>query len=211
MSSMTNFAENKYVDARWRGQSLGAPATNHFALLRSTHGPRANSTPYALNNTISVVANDGKVHLYKCTSAGTTAAAQSTLYPGVANEVITDGGAQFTEQTAGLDAGTELVEANYVGYARVGVVSSLANFSGTQGPGTTAVSTGTGGRTSNNAAITFPDPGVGSATNYIWGMAVFDAASSGNPWEWSALAEAKTVNAGDPGPSFPADAFGYTS
>jgi hypothetical protein len=99
--NLSDFAENKLIDAMFRGQSLGAPATLYFALLTSTHGPRANSTAYSLNNTISVVANDGKVHLYKCTTAGTTAAAQSTLYPGVANEAITDGTAVFTEQTAG--------------------------------------------------------------------------------------------------------------
>lgn len=42
------------------------------------------------------------------------------------------------------------------GYARVAVVASLANFAGTQGSGTTVASSGTGGATSNNGAITFP-------------------------------------------------------
>ena len=79
MSNLSNYAENKLIDAVFRAQALGAPATMYHALLTSTHGPRANSTAYALNNTISVVANDGKVHLYKCTTAGTTAAKVKTV------------------------------------------------------------------------------------------------------------------------------------
>lgn len=208
--NLTNFAENKIVDALRRGQPLGAPATLHYALLTSTRGPRANTTAYALNDTISVVANDGKIHLYKCTTAGTSAAAQGSLYAGTYDENVTDGTAVFAEQGPELDDGTALVQANYVDYARVAVTASLANFSGTQGAGTTVASTGTSGQTSNNAAITFPAPGVGSTANYVWGRAIYDAASGGNAWEWAPLAAAKTVNAGDAAPSIPAGSDSLT-
>jgi hypothetical protein len=206
--NLSDFAENKLIDAMFRGQSLGAPATLYFALLTSTHGPRANSTAYSLNNTISVVANDGKVHLYKCTTAGTTAAAQSTLYPGVANEAITDGTAVFTEQTAGLDANTEQTEPSGGGYARVGVTASLANFAGTQSAGSTTASSGTGGQTSNNGAINFASPSAN--WGFIWGISIKDAASAGNSWLWAPLATVKTVNNGDTAPSLAAGAFTYT-
>lgn len=208
MSNLSNFAENKIVDALFRAQSLGAPATLYFALLTSTDGPRANSTAYSLNDTISVVANDSKIHLYKCTTAGTTAAAQSTLYPGVAGEAITDGTAVFTEQTAGLDSGAELTEPSGGGYARVGVTASLANFAGTQSAGSTTASSGTGGQTSNNGAINFASPSAN--WGFIWGIGIYDASSAGNNWLWAPLATAKTVNNGDTAPSLAAGAFTYT-
>ncbi len=144
MSDLTNFAENRFVDALLRGQALGAPATLHFALL-------------------TAVAD---------AEAGT-----------------------FTEVSGGS-------------YARVAVLASLANFSGTQGAGTTVASSGTGGQTSNNVLITFPAPTAN------WGVvthvALMDASSGGNAWVIRALALAKTVNNGDAAPSFPAAAFSFT-
>lgn len=206
--NLSNYAENKLIDAVFRAQALGAPATMYHALLTSTHGPRANSTAYALNNTISVVANDGKVHLYKCTTAGTTAASQSTLYPGVADENITDGTAVFAEQTPELDDGTALVEPSGGSYARVSETASLANRAGTQSAGSTTASTGTSGQTSNNGAITFPAPTAN--WGFVWGKAIYDASSSGNMWVWAPLATVKTVNNGDAAPSIAAGADTFT-
>jgi hypothetical protein len=205
MSALTNYLENKLTDAYWRGQPFTMPAAHYFGLLLSTKGPRANSTVYALNDTISLTANDGKTHLYKCTTAGTTAAAQSTLYPGVNDEAITDGTAVFTEQNAALEAGTALVEPAGGSYARVGVAASLANFAGTQAAASTTASTGTNGTTSNNAAIIFPAPTA--AWGFVWGMATYDAASAGNPLTYVGLATVKTVNNGDAAPSFAAAAY----
>lgn len=98
------------------------------------------------------------------------------------------------------EAGT-LTEFSGGNYARVAVTASLANFAGTQGAGTTVASTGTSGLTSNNAAITFPAPSAlwGTATHMGW----FDAASGGNAWIVCSMAP-KTINSGDPAPSFPA-------
>lgn len=205
MSAFSNYLENKLQDAYWRGQAFTMPATHYFGLLTSTHGPRANSTLYALNNTFSLVANDGRVHLYKCTTGGTTAAAQSTLYPGANNEAITDGTAVFTEQYDAIEAGTAAVEPSGGSYARVAVAASLANFAGTQGAGTTTASTGTSATTSNNNAITFPAPTAD--WKYVWGMATYDASSAGNFLTWAPLGAAKTINAGDAAPSFAAAQF----
>ncbi len=41
-------------------------------------------------------------------------------------------------------------------YARVAVTASLTNWAGTQSAGSTAVSSGSSGQTSNNGSITFP-------------------------------------------------------
>jgi hypothetical protein len=101
--------------------------------------------------------------------------------------------------TTGSDAacGTEVTGGSY---ARVAVTSSLANWAGTQSAGSTTASTGTGGTTSNNAAVTFPAPSAnwGSVTEFC----VFDAVTSGNMLFRAALTTPKTINNGDAAPSF---------
>lgn len=209
MSGLTDFAQNKITDALWRGQALAAPATYYFGLICASKGVRANSNAYALNDTITVQIG-GKYQLYKCTTAGTSAAAQPGTYVGAVAEAITDGTAVFTEQSAALDAGTYTeVSTSGTAYARVGVASSLANFAGTQGAGTTVASTGTNGTTSNNGAITFAAPtGQWHPTGgLIVGVVAFDAATGGNPWWWGMLAAGKNVNNGDSAPSIAAGAL----
>ncbi|KWT89338.1 MULTISPECIES: hypothetical protein [unclassified Variovorax] len=211
MSGLSDFAQNKATDALYRGQALGAPATLYHALLTCTKGARANSTAYALNDTVAVTANDGIIHLYKVTTAGTTAAAQSTLYPGALGEAITDGTAVLTEQSAAVDAGT-VVECTGGSYARASVTASLANYAGTQAAGSTTASSGTGGQTSNNGVITFPTP-TGQwvpAGGAIWGVAVYDASSAGNMWSWAPLSALKTsISTGDPAPTIAAAALSF--
>lgn len=94
-------------------------------------------------------------------------------------------------------------------YARVAVTASLANWAGTQSAGSTTASTGTGGQTSNNAAITFPAPSGGS-----WGsithFSYMSASSGGDMWFCQALTQAKTVNDGDSAPSFAIGAMTFT-
>ena len=186
-----------------------SPSAVYVALLTDTNGARANSTVYALNNTISLTGNDGKTHYYKCTTAGTSAAAQSTLYPGVANEAITDGTAVFTEQNAALDAGTGIVEASGAGYARVALAPSLANWAGTQAAASTTVSTGTLGVTSNNSAITFGTPTASwqPTGGNIWGFAIFDQPTGGNLIGWAGLTTPQQVLNGQAAPSFAVSAL----
>lgn len=88
------------------------------------------------------------------------------------------------------------------GYARVPTTSSLAAWAGTQAAGSTAVSSGTGGTTSNNAAIQFAAPSANWGS--VVALGVFDAASGGNLLLFGDLAQAKTVNNGDAAPSFAA-------
>lgn len=101
--------------------------------------------------------------------------------------------------TSGSDAacGTEVSGGSY---ARVAVTSSMANFAGTQSAGSTSASSGTGGTTSNNVAITFPTPTAnwGSVVEFC----VFDASTSGNLLYRAGLGVSKTVNNGDAAPSF---------
>ena len=147
MSNLTNFAENRVVDALLRGQALGTPATWHVALL--------------------------------------TAAADA-------------------------EAGT-VTEVSGGSYARASFTASLANFSGTQGAGTTVASNGTGptATSSNNNAITWA-----SAPTANWGVvthvALYDASVGGNAWVIVPLTTPKTINSGDAAPSFPATALALT-
>lgn len=127
---LTNFAENKIVDALVRGQALGAPATWYISL-----------------DTVA------------CNDAG---------------------------------GGTEVSGGSY---ARASVAASLANWSGTQGAGTTVISSGATGTTSNNVIANFPTPTAswGTVVSIRW----MDAASGGNAWVCTPLTLSKTINQGD--------------
>lgn len=86
-------------------------------------------------------------------------------------------------------------------YARVSLSPSVTNWAATNGATTTTnPSTGTGGTTSNNVAITFPTPSAN------WGVVthfgVYDASTAGNLLFWAALTVSKTINNGDPAPAF---------
>lgn len=105
------------------------------------------------------------------------------------------------------DDGAPLTEVSGGSYARVAITRSLANFSGTQGAGTTTASTGSGGTTSNNVAITFPAPTANWGS--VVGVIVCDAPTGGNLLYYGALQTAKTVNSGDAAPSFAAGAFTF--
>jgi hypothetical protein len=117
---------------------------------------------------------------------GQTFTAPTNVYIGLYTAAPTDAG-----------GGTEVTGGSY---ARVTVASSLANWAGTQSAGSTTASSGTGGQTSNNGAITFPSPtgNWGTVTHF----GIFDASTSGNLLYWAALTASKTVNNGDAAPSF---------
>lgn len=141
-ADLSNYAENKIIDALLRGQTLGAPATGYWALGTDT-----------------------------CTDAG----------PG-------------TEVSGGS-------------YARVSVVSSLANFAGTQSAGSTVASSGTGGTTSNNSAITFPQSTA--AWGNLQSVWLMDAVSAGNRWICINLTAPFNVSAAGVTVSFPAGSLTF--
>lgn len=110
----------------------------------------------------------------------------------------------LTAAPSDTGGGTEVTGGSY---ARVAVTSSLANWAGTQGAGTTVASSGTSGSTSNNAVIAFPAPTAN------WGVVthfgVYDAASAGNLLFYGALNTSKTINNGDAAPQFNAAALSF--
>ena len=199
MSGISNYLANKEADFELRGQVFTPPATIYIALLLCSNGPIARSTAYALGNTVSVIAADGYNHLYAVTTAGTTAAT-APAYPGKPGEAITDGTAVLTEQSDVLAAaGATLVEPAVGGYARVAVASSLADWSGTQGAGTTVASSGTTAAISNNITITYATPSAPweTAPAQVWGFASFDAATAGNLLRFGGLGADQIINTGN--------------
>jgi hypothetical protein len=109
--------------------------------------------------------------------------------------------ALFTSAPSDTGPGTEVSGGSY---ARVAVTSATTAWNGTHG-NTTGASSGTNGTISNANAIAFPTPTAawGSITHF----GIFDAASGGNLLIWGALNTAKTVNNGDPAPTFAAGAL----
>ena len=112
--------------------------------------------------------------------------------------------ALYTSAPSDSGGGTEVSGG---AYARVAVTSSLANWAGTQSAGSTDASSGSGGQTSNNAAITFPTPTAGWGT--VTHFAIYDASSGGNELFWGALTIAKTINQADT-VTFPAGSLSIT-
>lgn len=100
--------------------------------------------------------------------------------------------ALFTTATTDAGGGTEVSGG---GYARVAIASSLTNWAGTQAPGSTTASSGTGGQTSNNNTITFPQATANWGT--ITHFALFDASTGGNMLIHGALTQSKQIDAGD--------------
>lgn len=111
----------------------------------------------------------------------------------------------MTALPANAGGGTEVSGA---GYGRISVPSTMAAWSGTQGPGTSSASTGTGGRISNNTDLVLGDPTAPWGT--VAGMAFNDAPSGGNLLFWAPLDTPKTISPGNPAPYFAADELSIT-
>jgi hypothetical protein len=99
----------------------------------------------------------------------------------------------YTSACSDSARGTEVSGGSY---ARASLAASLANWAGTQSAGSTTASSGTGGTTSNNAAINFtPSPSAGWGT--VTHVGLSDASTAGNMLICIALTTSKTINSGD--------------
>lgn len=186
MAGTSNYIQNKAAGLEFNSIAYTYPATIYVALLLCTKGPVARSTAYALGDTVSNITSTGLNKLYKCTVAGTTGSTGG-IYPGISNEVISDGTAGFQEQTAALEAGTAQVEPAVGSYARVGVATTATHFT-VSAPNVT-----------NATVITFPTPtgAWGTAPAQIWGFATYDALTIGNLLRYGGLTADQIVNTGN--------------
>jgi len=113
--------------------------------------------------------------------------------------------ALFTAAPSDSGGGTECSGG---AYARVNLAPLNTNYNATQG-GTAGASSGTGGLTDNAVPITFPAPS-GAGWGLVTHFGIFDASSGGNLLIHGALTVSKTINDGDPAPSFTAGDFDFT-
>lgn len=112
--------------------------------------------------------------------------------------------ALYTAAPGETGGGTEVTGGSY---ARVSNNPLNSNWNGTHG-NTTGASSGTGGVVSNAGTLTFPTPSANWGT--ITHMALLDNTSGGNFLVYGALTASKTVNNGDPAPTFPATTLALT-
>lgn len=113
-------------------------------------------------------------------------------------------GALYTATPSNAGGGTEVSGG---GYARAAIASSLTAWSGTQSAGSTVASSGTSGRMSNNAALTYPAP-TGSQGTVAW-EGLKDASTAGNLMFWGAIAS-RTISSGGTAQSHAANTLAIT-
>jgi hypothetical protein len=223
MAGKSDFFENMVIDGFLRGGCLTtAGAAGSSAVVK---GMWTATTAYVVGDIVvphaSMTGAGGK--LLRCTTAGTSGSTNTLAVPNP-GATLTDASVTwtaiatvpalptlyyglFTANPSDVNAsGTEVTGG---AYARVAFSATLANFAGTQSAASTTASTGTGGVTSNNNAITFPAPS-GANWGVITGMAIFDSPTGGKHWWWAPLNVNKTVNDQDAAPSFPAASFTLT-
>ena len=210
MSAATNYTVNKIlVDTILRGQTSPAiPSTMYYGLFVASQGYWAANTSYSSGQTV-IPTGFNPPRVYACTTPGTSSSSAPT-WPVTAGGTVTDGSVVWTEQTIAMLNGT-FTEATYSGYARQAYASTLANWAGTQGSGTTTASTGSAltGSTSNNVQVSFGAP-TSNQAGVVVGAFLADASTSGNIWFSSLLTNPKTVNNGDAAPQFPTSTFVLT-
>jgi len=199
---LTNYLENKLVDHVWRGVAFTAPTVLAHALILATRGYSSSIRSASVTSGDTALPATPNGRIYKCTTSGTTGAGEPT-WPTTNGGTVSDGTAVWTEQSDQLDAGTFTEVANAGNYSRPTLNPSTANWAATNGATTTTnPSSGTSATTSNNSAITYGAPSANWGV--IYGIMQLDSATygSGNPLMWIALGTPKTVNNGDPAPSF---------
>lgn len=99
----------------------------------------------------------------------------------------------YTTCPTDSSAGTEVANAN--GYARVSVgANALTNWASTQG--NTGVSSGTGGQTSNLAAINFATATGAWGTINCWGLVDSGTYGGGNLWVYAPVTTPPTITSG---------------
>ena len=174
-NNLTHYAEAQIGAALLNATNLTAP-TLYFGLCPVT--VYTISTAYTLNQIVVPTAANANGHVYKCTTAGTSAGSEP-VWPTAEGGTVTSGGATFTEDVAELEAGTlpELT-IGVNGYARF-ASSSWTLASNAPASGTTAT------LSANDSSPAGTSTGYGT----IGAGFLFDAATSGNAWVWMVFAQ----------------------
>lgn len=210
MSSITTeFARNKIIDAMIRGQAIGTPATWYIGIFNHpyTSAATSGSTTTVINDTSkSYTTNENAGGVIRFTSGANSGLARVIASNTATSVTVTSA---FPAAPAATDTYIIMRELVGNGYTRTASASSLAAWAGTQGAGTTTASTGTSGKTSNNADIILPQP---TGTDWLRADSVgfFDAVSAGNLWFASDLTRAKIFYTDDDAPKIRAGDLSVT-
>lgn len=115
-----------------------------------------------------------------------------------------------TAAPSDTSTGATVTEASYTGYARGQLNASYSAWKGSGGEVTNTASTGTSGTTSNASAITIGSAATSGPTVVThFFLADSCTAGGGNILFYGALGTSKTINNGDPAPSFSIDAVTF--
>ena len=152
---------------------LAAPLIAIALLVSTFHSPPAQAqafSDYVENKVVDLLVR------------GQAFTAPATVYVGLSTAACSDS-----------SVGTEVANAN--AYARVAVTSNLTNWAATQGG--TSASSGTGGLTSNLAAVNFPTPTGSWGTVTHWFLIDSGTWGSGNLLLCDDLTTAQTIGTGN--------------
>jgi hypothetical protein len=211
---LTAHAENILVDAILRGVTPTFPTSLYFALFQITAvnassnivpSPRSSAVTVGQTTVPFAFGGAGPNQMFRCTTAGTTSGSEPT-WNAAEGGTTTDGTVVWTEMTPDFRNNTtahmiEVPSSN--NYSRPGLVSSVTNWSATNGATTvTNPSSGSSGTSSNNVAIPWPTP-----SSPGWGtvamIMTYDAATAGSPWFWGPTPAANAVTGPSTPPSLP--------
>ena len=78
MAGLTDFAENKVVDALWRAQAIGTPATWYFGLYTATPGETGGGTEVSGGSYARIGVTAALANFAGTQSAGSTVASSGT-------------------------------------------------------------------------------------------------------------------------------------
>jgi hypothetical protein len=97
-SSITPSAGTTYTFSAWLKSNTGVNQTLQMGILDTTGNNWAANTVYSLGTKILATASDGKVHVYKVTTAGTSGATQPASWTSTSGGTVADNSVVWTEQ-----------------------------------------------------------------------------------------------------------------
>lgn len=122
MSDLTNYAENKIVDAMFRGQALGAPATLYFALLTAVADAEAGAVTEVAGGSYARVGVAASLANF----AGTQGAGTATASTGTSGQTSNNAAITFPVPTGNWGQVTHLAVFDAANAGNAWMVKALA-------------------------------------------------------------------------------------
>lgn len=185
---VSNYLAKKLLDHVYGATVYTAPVTAYIGLLKGELWQASHA--YSSGDIVVATNFPTTAKVFKCTTAGTSAASEPSFSGVSAGGTIADGGVTWTEQTSAMIGGTisEMGTGTWTDYARKAVTNNTSNYPNSSGT-TTGVKT--------PATQTFTASATVSAGSVgIIGFVYFDASSGGNILHGGLFASFQTVSNG---------------